>query len=151
MLTKSNKYFGDSVAASEPSTGKTAPFPLLGKTHGKTQARNDIKYDRSMGKCPSDYVSEERNIRNVWTFAVPHVKDSHFATFPEELPLRCIRIGSKPGDVVLDPFCGSGTTGIVAQRLQRTFIGLDLAYQDIAARRISEAQKEATKPERKAA
>ena len=51
---------------------------------------------------------------------------AHFAAFPPELPRRCIAAGCKPGGVVLDPFHGSGTTGMVAQQLGRRYIGIDL-------------------------
>lgn len=80
-----------------------------------------------------------RNMRNVWTFATQPFKGAHFATFPEELPRRCIRAATKIGDTVLDPFCGSGTTGKVALELGRNFIGTDLAYQEIAEQRIQKA------------
>ncbi len=77
-----------------------------------------------------------RNLRNVWIFATRSYKGAHFATFPEELPRRCIKAASKVGDTVLDPFCGSGTTGKVALELGRDFIGTDLAYQELAEERI---------------
>jgi DNA modification methylase len=67
-----------------------------------------------------------RAARSVWTFTTQPYPGAHFATFPDALPERCIKAGSRPGDVVLDPFTGSGTTGEVALRLGRSFIGCEL-------------------------
>ena len=64
--------------------------------------------------------------------------EAHFATFPPKLIEPCILAGSAPGDVVLDPFAGSGTTGVVALRHDRSFIGIELsaAYCEIARWRV---------------
>ena len=66
------------------------------------------------------------NKRSVWSINVKPYKKAHFATFPEKLPELCIKAGSKKGDIVLDPFFGSGTTGWVAQRLGREWLGIEL-------------------------
>ena len=78
------------------------------------------------------------NARNVWSIPTQGRPDAHFATFPDELPRRCILAGTKEGDTVLDPFAGSGTTLAVAQALGRKSVGLDLnpEYLAIAAKRI---------------
>ena len=67
-------------------------------------------------------IPDARNRRSVWTVNSVPYKEAHFATFPEEIPRICILAGSKPGDVVLDPFAGSGTTGKVALELGRKAI-----------------------------
>jgi DNA modification methylase len=67
-------------------------------------------------------------MRNVWTIATQPFAGKHFAPFPEEIPRRCISLASKPGDMILDPFGGSGTTGKVAMELERPSILLDLNY-----------------------
>lgn len=79
-----------------------------------------------------------RNKRSVWTMATHSFAEAHFATFPPELPENCIRAGCPPGGTVLDPFFGAGTTGLVADRLQRDCIGIELnpAYAEIARKRI---------------
>lgn len=79
-----------------------------------------------------------RNKRSVWTMATHSFSGSHFATFPPELPENCIKAGCPPGGVVLDPFFGAGTTGLVADRLQRDCIGIELnpEYAEMARARI---------------
>lgn len=81
----------------------------------------------------------DRNLRTVWDINTYPVKDAHFATFPPALVQRCLDLGSREGDFVLDPFIGSGTTGIVAHDCGRRFFGIELnpAYVDIAERRLN--------------
>lgn len=83
-----------------------------------------------------------RNKRDVWTIIPSHVKEAHFATFPEGLVEPCILAGSRLGGVVLDPFLGSGTTGRVAERLGRKWIGIELneEYIEIAKKRTDNVQ-----------
>jgi DNA modification methylase len=78
-----------------------------------------------------------RNIRSVWNIATQPYAEAHFATFPEELPKRCILAGSKPGDTILDPFGGSGTVGKVALELGRRAILIELnpKYVEMIERR----------------
>ena len=79
-----------------------------------------------------------RNKRSVWTIATQPYSEAHFATFPEALVEPCILAGSKEGDTVLDPFCGSGTTGVVSLRYHRDFVGIELNpdYAELARKRI---------------
>jgi len=81
------------------------------------------KYDIDAVKGPND-----RRLRTVWEINTKpnQFASGHFATFPEELVERCIRITSAPNDVVLDPFLGSGTTTVVAAKLNRRFLGIEL-------------------------
>ena len=83
-------------------------------------------------------VKAGRNIRTVWNIATQPYAGAHFATFPEAIPERCIKAGSAPGDLVLDPFNGTGTTGRVAQRLGRDYVGLDTSseYLEMALERV---------------
>lgn len=87
-----------------------------------------------------------RNIRSVWTFPTMPYREAHFATFPEELPTRCIKAGSKEGDLVLDPFCGSGTTLFVASKLGRKSVGYELSaeYCDLIIERNKQQVMELT-------
>lgn len=77
-----------------------------------------------------------RNPGDVWTIPTVPFAGAHFAAFPPEIPRRCIAAGCKPGGTVLDPFHGSGTTGMMAQRLGRRYIGIDLNadYLDLSLR-----------------
>jgi DNA modification methylase len=67
-----------------------------------------------------------RNLRSVWTIATQPWPGAHFATFPEALVEPCVKAGCPEGGVVLDPFAGTGTVGLVAQRLSRRAILIDL-------------------------
>ena len=69
---------------------------------------------------------EFRNKRDVWSINTASSKEAHFAVFPPRIPEMCIKAGSKEGDIVLDPFMGSGTTAFVAQKLGRKWIGFEL-------------------------
>jgi DNA modification methylase len=81
---------------------------------------------------------EQRNKRSVWTVTTRGYAEAHFATFPPEIPEICIKAGCPEGGTVLDPFCGAGTTGMVAKRLMRSFVGIELnpQYVEMARRRI---------------
>lgn len=89
---------------------------------------------------PNAFHPLGRNKRSVWTIATQPYPDAHFATFPEPLVEPCVKAGSRPGDVVLDPFGGSGTVAMVANRLQRKAVHVDLSaeYIDQAMKRIGE-------------
>ena len=86
-----------------------------------------------------DEVYFVRNKRDVWSINVKPNKEAHFATYPPELVSTCILAGCPEGGVVLDPFIGSGTTGIVAYKLGRHYVGIELnpEYVEMAERRIS--------------
>jgi DNA modification methylase len=71
-------------------------------------------------------IGEMRNRRSVWAIAPSSVRDEHYAPFPQEIPKTCILAGSAENDIILDPFMGSGTTGFVALKLGRRFVGVDL-------------------------
>jgi DNA modification methylase len=79
-----------------------------------------------------------RNKRSVWHVATQPYSGSHFATFPEALIEPCILAGSRPGDLVFDPFVGSGTVGAVCERLGRRWAGTDLSYQHLAKKRTQQ-------------
>ncbi len=79
------------------------------------------------------------NLRTVWQIATQSCGKAHFAMFPEKLVVPCIKAGTKEGDTVLDPYAGSGTTGVVAKQLGRSFIGIELnpVYCEMARERIA--------------
>jgi site-specific DNA-methyltransferase (adenine-specific) len=98
-------------------------------------------YDVDAVKGPND-----RRLRSVWDVPTQaHPEGSgHFATFPPALVERCVRSSTRPGDLVLDPFVGSGTTALVASELDRRFVGIELnpEYLQMARRRLLAAGAE---------
>lgn len=84
--------------------------------------------DKAIAEPSSDINSpnETKVRRDVWTLNTSTYKGAHFAVFPMEIPELCIKAGSKEGDLILDPFMGSGTTAVVARRLSREWIGIEL-------------------------
>ena len=81
-----------------------------------------------------------KNKRDVWNINLKPYREAHFAVFPPELPEFCIKAGSKVGDTVLDPFWGSGTTGVVAIKLGRKVMGIELnkEYIDMSMLRFGQ-------------
>ncbi len=131
LLTKSERYFYDAEAISEACDWD-----------GLSGNKN---YDWQLGKLTAKSMNsggpkERRNKRSVWTVATQPYPEAHYATFPEEIPDTCIRAGSRVGDLVLDPFFGSGTVGRVAEQLNRRWIGIDLGYQDLQKKRLTNVQ-----------
>jgi DNA modification methylase len=105
-------------------------------TQGRSFDNGGSSCNDSVGNAPNE--RGRRNRRSVWEVATQPFKEAHFATFPPALVEPCILAGSPNGGVVLDPFGGAGTTGLVADRLQRDAILIELnpAYAAIAERRI---------------
>ena len=136
LLTKSAKYFFDQEAVRE------AALYEGDARHLRRDVSREPGVPREDGgsRARTGNPTSGRNIRTVWTIPTYPYPDAHFATFPPEIPDKCIRAGSKEGDTVLDPFMGSGTTGLAAQRLGRSFIGIEInpEYAEMAERRIAE-------------
>ena len=105
--------------------------PGQGKVQGINRTRSSGYYDEAL-------IPTMRNKRDVWTVSTNGFRGAHFAVFPEKLIEPCILAGSPLGGTVLDPFAGSGTTGVVAKRLRRDFIGCEINpdYAQMATERI---------------
>ena len=140
LLTKSARYFYDADAIREDSidpesiNGRRKRNPRLADQSGdKLLVQNIWKKDGKM---------EKRNARSVWQMTTQAYPEAHFATFPEELARRCILAGCPVGGMVLDPFVGSGTTVLVAEKNQRIGIGLELKwdYCKLAIKRTTEGK-----------
>jgi DNA modification methylase len=137
LLTKSPKYYYDADAIAEDVAVATLSRlnqdveNQIGSTRGNGGAKQN-------GNMKAVGGTEKRNSRNVWSITTKPFKGAHFATMPTDLVERCIKAGCPEGGMVLDPFGGSGTTGMVAQQLQRnaTLIELNKNYIDIINDRI---------------
>jgi DNA modification methylase len=132
LLTKSANYYYDAESIKE----KTLTYDNTNRDRDTTRLNNTPGRTRMEGLKTNNY--EKRNKRSVWKINTKPYKEAHFAVFPEKLPELCIKAGSKKGDIVLDPFFGSGTTGYVAQRLYRKWLGIELnpEYIKIANKRF---------------
>lgn len=133
LLTKNDRYYYDFEAIKEK-----ALYPNNERT-SKTD-RKRFPTDKINGiRNRKDSYYEKRNKRSVWTISTEPFLDAHFAVFPSKLIVDCIKAGCPKNGIVLDPFFGSGTTGEVALRLNRNFIGIELnpEYIKIANKRLS--------------
>jgi site-specific DNA-methyltransferase (cytosine-N4-specific) len=180
LMAKAEKYYYDAEAVKEPATGtahdrarkdRLDKWPNAWSAEpGRHDGVGNGRFVRAPGVGPEAVppglgnkqntsfqaavvrVVETRNKRSVWTVNTQPFPEAHFATFPERLIEPCILAGCPPDGTVLDPFCGSGTTGVVALRHGRKFIGIELNpdYVAMAHRRIEKSllPKE---PKRKAA
>jgi site-specific DNA-methyltransferase (adenine-specific) len=110
--------------------GKESGTPEQGKYAGSSNLHSG-RWDRMFHPLG-------RNRRTVWEIPLSKYRDAHFAVFPEKLVELCVLAGCPQGGVVLDPFIGSGTTAVVAQRLGRRFVGIDSnpKYCEMAEKRI---------------
>jgi len=167
LITKNKKYYYDAEAIKEPITDTTA-IRLLQKnidnqegssranggmkSNGNMKAMGRKKFDKNMGGSGTSFVDHSgykkadgtyminptRNKRNVWTVTTKPFKGSHFATFPKDLIEPCIKAGCPENGIVLDPFGGAGTTGIVSALNNRNAILIELnpEYIKIAEDRI---------------
>lgn len=135
LLAKSQRYYYNAAAIAEPATNAGVTVKNNGAAGMETFG--DGMRTRA-GFARGIVVGETRNKRSVWTIPTRPYADAHFATFPPALVEPCILAGSRPGDLVLDPFIGSGTTGAVAERLMRRWVGTDLAYQHLSAKRTQQ-------------
>lgn len=138
MLSKSQKYYYDFEAVAEDCKEAGKVVKLGKKSFSRRQADGANVEPSGNGNAETYTVKEKRNRRTVWTVSTKPYKSAHFATYPEALIEPCILAGSRVGGVILDPFMGSGTTGLNASRNGRQFIGLELnpAYAEMAKKRI---------------
>jgi DNA modification methylase len=150
LLSKSERYFYDAEAIAQPLAetskvrlaqpnlanqngsnrvpGKTnGPMKAVGPRFGGNKYGDDDR-EESRTKSGNEWIggTGKANRRSVWSVATKPYKGAHFATFPPALIEPCILAGSRPNDVVLDPFMGSGTTAAVAKQLGRQYLGCEL-------------------------
>jgi DNA modification methylase len=163
LMAKSQRYFYDADAIKEKSVtgdprrpyGSEGSWIMDGRApekRGGGKVRSPAGWKTGPGShgsihedgrekavTYSDQVFATRNVRSVWEMSTEPFPEAHFATFPEAIPTRCLLAGSKRGDVVLDPFSGSGTVAAVAKRLGRRCLGIELnpEYLAMAERRVA--------------
>jgi DNA modification methylase len=137
LLSKSKNYYYDNEAikydaTSTDNTDRNRDETRLNNTPGRTKMG---------GLKKNDYT--KANKRSVWTVNTKPYKGAHFAVYPQELIEPCVLAGSREGDIVLDPFMGSGTTAAVAIKNRRQYLGCELNhdYQSLQQERITAEEK----------
>lgn len=143
LLAKSRQYYFDADAIREPYLtgdrgGERRSYP---KGCSSSYDRQNGHLQQKGGFVGLPLNPKGRNKRDVWSVNTANYHGAHFAVFPEKLIEPCILAGCPAGGAVLDPFAGSGTTGVVAKQLGRDFIGIELnpEYRQMAEKRISAA------------
>jgi DNA modification methylase len=133
LLTKSERYWWDQEAIKEQ--GGLLPS---GNSQHKYVNGDPINRTKAGFLTMRSNVYEKVNKRSVWTIATAPFSEAHFATFPPELPEICIKAGCPKSGTVLDPFGGAGTTGLVADRLQRNAVLIELnpEYAAMSRKRV---------------
>lgn len=149
LMTKSAKYHYDADSIREPSGPDKTPgrgsraFIDRDVSHQKkgelAGAHGTLRHDGNGMRMAEKWNNPKgRNKRSVWSIATKPYRGAHFATFPEKLVEPCIKAGCPKGGIVLDPFMGSGTVGVVAKMLGRNWLGIELSaeYAAMAEARI---------------
>jgi DNA modification methylase len=124
LLSKSPRYFFDHEAIKEPVANST--IHRLSQENLPNQVGSTRVPGKTNGNMKAVGGSETRNKRSVWTITTKPFKGAHFATFPEDLIVPCVLAGCPKDGTVLDPFNGAATTGVVALKNQRRYIGIEL-------------------------
>jgi DNA modification methylase len=152
LLSKSAKYYYDAEAIKQESLNpdddlrrmmqqkednKSNPDNLKNGLRIKNE-KSQIFGSRSGHSGNHFYDTGKANKRSVWTITTKPFSEAHFATFPEDLIVDCIKAGCPENGIILDPFMGAGTTALVASKLNRNFIGIELnpEYVKIAEKRL---------------
>lgn len=145
LLTKSKEYFFNADAIREPHVTFSEESKMrggrnhLGKRNGTPEnGKNKGNGNLHKGRWDQAFHPLGRNKRTVWNVPLGKFREAHFAVFPEKLIEPCILAGTSVNDLVLDPFMGSGTTAVVAKKLGRHFLGMELVetYAEMAKKRI---------------
>ena len=143
LLSKSIKYYYDYQSIKEPcteSSKKRVKNGWYGNSKRDWSGKEKNNFNKYFGSVKTQKnIESGKNKRNVWTVSTKSCKEAHFATFPKDLIEPCIKAGCPENGIVLDPFGGSGTTGIVAKALGRKSILIELKpeYVEIMKTRIN--------------
>ncbi|RWU16260.1 DNA-methyltransferase [Xanthomonas phaseoli] len=147
LLSKSPRYYFDQGAIREQATGSAIKADGTRSRRDSFARAGAVAHHVLPGQQAAQHREtrdgeafdiDTRNKRSVWTVATKPFREAHFATFPEQLIEPCVLAGAPAGGVVLDPFMGAGTTAVVAERLGRRWLGVELnpEYADIAQERL---------------
>lgn len=148
LFSKSSKYYYDQESIMEDSVydiDGNGTIKRRKRQNGKNKSnpdslRNGVRMAYPNGKSLGAVktITNKRNKRSVWLVSPASFPEAHFATFPEDLIVDCIKAGCPEGGIVLDPFMGAGTTALVSRKLNRNFIGIELNpdYIKIADKRL---------------
>ena len=146
LFTKEKDYFYDADAIREPHVTFSEQSKMkggrkhLGKRGGTPeQGKNSGSNNLHDGRWDQAFHPLGRNKRTVWSVPLSKFRDAHFAVFPESIVETCIKATCPPNGLVLDPFSGSGTTALVAQRLERDYLAFDCSreYCTLARKRLA--------------
>ena len=146
LLAKSARYFYDRAAASEPCRSGPSDLKKMREAKDRIGGKHKDLFDplskanvaSRIGRKRAVGNPERRNLRNVWAISTQPFAQAHFATMAPRLAEVCIKAGCRRGGTVLDPFAGAGTTGLVASRLGRDAVLIELSpdYAEIARQRL---------------
>ncbi|MCD7785272.1 MAG: site-specific DNA-methyltransferase [Oscillospiraceae bacterium] len=149
LFSKSRKYHFDYKAISEPiapATRKRLKCAVgennkFGKAIPGQPQSQPINRPREHGSISDDEINPLRNKRDVWVINTVPFKGNHYAVYPPKLVETCLLAGCPEGGIVLDPFMGSGTTGMAAKQMNRHYVGIELnpEFTEMAYRRIGGA------------
>ena len=147
LFSKTPDYYYDADAIREPHVTFSENSKMRGgrnhfgeRNSTPEQGKNAGNQNLHNGRWDQAFHPKGRNKRTVWEIPLGKFRDAHFAVYPEKLVETCIVASTKINDVVFDPFTGSGTTGVIALKNNRKFIGCELVktYQQMAQKRIDE-------------
>jgi len=149
FFTKSKQYYYDADAIREPHVTFSAESRMrggrghFGRRNGTPEnGKNSGDSNLHDGRWDQAFHPKGRNKRTVWSISLSKSREAHFAVFPESLVQNCVLAGCPVQGLVLDPFLGSGTTALVARRLDRNYLGIDCVeeYCDMARSRLVKYQ-----------
>lgn len=147
MFSRNTEYYYNSDAIREPHKTFSEQSKMkggrnhFGKINGTPEnGKNGGNSNLHDGRWDQAFHPKGRNKRTVWEIPLGKFKDAHFAVYPDKLVENCLFASTKENDYVLDPFTGSGTTGVISCRNNRKFIGIELVdkYHKMAQKRIDE-------------